>query len=74
MEDSLFTEGGWVMQRPIEILEIGLSNKNIRETTDVTVRFYLPQTTFAVMNVGDYISMSLPYQWGNVLTTVGWVG
>ncbi len=70
----MFTEGGWVTEKPIEILSIDLTKKNIRDTTDVTVRFYLPYTTFSVMNVGDYISMSLPYQWGNVLTKVGWVG
>ena len=57
---------------PIEILGIECSSKVIRNLTDLVIRFYIPETVTEVMKEADYISMTLPYQWGNVFQTVGW--
>jgi len=59
--------GVWGGILPITVTSVAMSKSFMRSTSDITVKFTLPETTGTVTAASDYVALTLPYQWGGVL-------
>ena len=73
-EDNLMTHGAWSTLKPLEVLSIVYKTKHVRSRTEIVVRFTVPVTQTGALTNGEYIAMTLPWEWGQTLTEVGWAG
>ena len=66
LADSLQAKG-WTTEKPVKVLSISTSINDIRSKTDLVITFEIPETTDKILDGGDFVSVSLPFQWRNVL-------
>ena len=60
---------GWVSTTPVKISSLTVNTTDVRSVCTLKVRFDILETSTGAMNNGDFVALTLPYQWGTVLRT-----
>jgi hypothetical protein len=69
--DDTVTATPWVAAAPFTVTKVTASKLDVRSKANIDIEFTLPATTGTVTNGGDYVSVTLPWNWRTRLSTSG---
>ena len=68
MTDTILAANtAWTVDKNVKIWGLSLTETSIRSKANLEIKFYIPKTSASLMDNCDYLSLTLPYVWGDVL-------